>query len=65
MQVFYSAADSALVVHGATQFLGVFAENVQGFRDASPGEHQHIEWFEGHFYLSEGSIPLVLVRLED
>lgn len=65
MHVSYSAGETALVVSGAPQFLGVFAENVQGFQAAPPGEHQHVEWFEGHFYLQEGSLPVVLVRLED
>lgn len=54
---------SALVVEGERQYLDILAENIEGFIDdvRSPGDHLHIEYFEGHFYLAPSDISLTVV----
>jgi len=51
----------ALSVQGDLASLGVLADNVDDIARESPaGTHHHFEFFPGHFYMGEGSAPLVV-----
>jgi hypothetical protein len=50
-----------LLISGAVQHLAVLAQNLRGLaREGRPGEHLHIEYFPGHFYLDQQSAPFVV-----
>lgn len=38
----------------------VLARNLRAMAAAENGGHLHIDYFPGHFYLAEGSLPLVV-----
>lgn len=61
----YEDATKSLRITGRQQGRDVLAENFADFaREGTPGEHWHVEWFPDHFYLGEGSAPVV-VALQD
>ncbi|NEC90218.1 hypothetical protein [Streptomyces sp. SID12501] len=49
-----------LVISGDSASRAVLAENLQAMATAEDGGHLHLEYFPGHFYLAEGSVPLVV-----
>jgi hypothetical protein len=49
-----------LVISGDTAGRAVLADNLRGMASAEDGGHLHIDYFPGHFYLAEGSLPLVV-----
>ncbi len=51
-----------LVLSGGRNSLAILADNVETLANSSNDgeEHMHIEYFPGHYYLREGSVPLVL-----
>ncbi|MFJ8107090.1 hypothetical protein [Streptomyces sp. NPDC096132] len=49
-----------LVISGDTAGRAVLAENLRGMATADDGGHLHIDYFPGHYYLAEGSLPLVV-----
>ncbi|MFF2746985.1 hypothetical protein ACFVVA_15735 [Kitasatospora sp. NPDC058048] len=49
-----------LVISGDAAGRLVLADNLRGMASADDGGHLHIEHFPGHFYLAEGSLPLVV-----
>ncbi|KJY28083.1 hypothetical protein [Streptomyces sp. NRRL S-495] len=49
-----------LVISGDSAGRTVLAENLRGIASAEDGGHLHIDYFPGHFYLAEGSLPLVV-----
>ncbi|MFI0451749.1 hypothetical protein [Actinomadura sp. 6N118] len=49
-----------LVISGDSASRAVLAENLQAMAAAEGGGHLHIDYFPGHFYLAEGSLPLVV-----
>lgn len=49
-----------LVISGDAAGRAVLADNLRGMASAEDGGHLHIDYFPGHFYLSEGSLPLVV-----
>lgn len=52
-----------LDIFGSPNFLRLLAENIQDLcRHGVSGEHLHIEYFPGHFYLAESQISLVVHR---
>jgi hypothetical protein len=55
--------DTVCVVGGQTG-LATLAENIRIFADdaGSPDEHLHIDYYPGHFFLAEESVPLVVAR---
>jgi hypothetical protein len=53
----------ALEISGSREYLDIFAKNVAGFaREASPGYHQHIEYYEDLSYVAESAVPIVIVK---
>ncbi|MEU9785492.1 hypothetical protein AB0H92_31795 [Streptomyces phaeochromogenes] len=54
------AARQILVISGDSANRAVLAENLRALADAEEGGHLHIDYFPGHFYLAEGSLPLVV-----
>jgi hypothetical protein len=49
-----------VVISGNKQWLAQLADNIRNFGlDAEAESHQHFEYFDGHFYLAKGSLPLV------
>jgi hypothetical protein len=64
-----SLRNNQLIVQGARERLATFADNVE-FLSNSAGpvrfgacaDHLHIEYYPGHFYLDEKSIPLVVIK---
>jgi len=56
--------DDVVVVTGRREELNVLADNIDSLvHGAERGDHLHIEYFPDHFYLDQGSEPLV-VRME-
>ncbi|PYC75821.1 hypothetical protein C7C46_23385 [Streptomyces tateyamensis] len=49
-----------LVISGDPASREVLADNLRGMASAEDGGHLHIDYFPGHFYLAEGSLPLVV-----
>lgn len=49
-----------LLIAGNDQCLSVFASNVMQLSDGRPGEHEHVEWYEGNQYVEEGSVPIIV-----
>ncbi|WP_329492660.1 hypothetical protein [Kitasatospora herbaricolor] len=49
-----------LVISGDAAGRVVLADNLRGMASADDGGHLHIDYFPGHFYLAEGSLPLVV-----
>lgn len=49
-----------LVISGDSIGRAVLAENLRAMATAEDGGHLHIDYFPGHFYLAEGSLPLVV-----
>ncbi|MGW3631958.1 Imm32 family immunity protein [Streptomyces sp. NPDC005122] len=49
-----------LVISGDFASRAVLAENLRDMATAEDGGHLHIDYFPGHFYLAEGSLPLVV-----
>jgi hypothetical protein len=54
-----------LEISGDEAHLTVLAENLSEFgEDCTPGDHMHIDYFPGHFYLGSTSHPLVIALTE-
>jgi|SRR5579875_2834081 len=54
-------------IAGSVEKIEILAKNIAGLalqKSSHSSEHSHIEYFPGHFYLTEGSEPLVLTRRE-
>jgi hypothetical protein len=49
-----------LVIGGDSESRAVLAENLQAMATAEDGGHLHVDYFPGHHYLTEGSLPLVV-----
>ncbi|GJF34998.1 hypothetical protein KNE206_76980 [Kitasatospora sp. NE20-6] len=49
-----------LVISGDAAGRAVLADNLRGMASAEDGGHLHVDYFPGHFYLAEGSLPLVV-----
>ncbi|MFH0178443.1 hypothetical protein ACIA6D_16890 [Streptomyces cacaoi] len=49
-----------LVISGDSVGRAVLAENLLAMASDEEGGHLHIDYFPGHFYLAEGSLPLVV-----
>ncbi|GAB2496531.1 hypothetical protein GCM10026982_23250 [Nocardiopsis aegyptia] len=49
-----------LVISGDAAGRAVLADNVRDMASAEDGGHLHIDYHPGHFYLVEGSVPLVV-----
>ncbi|MFJ3307806.1 hypothetical protein ACIPSA_32915 [Streptomyces sp. NPDC086549] len=49
-----------LVISGDAAGRAVLAENLRDMATADDGGHLHIDYFPGHCYLAEGSLPLVV-----
>lgn len=63
VQILYADEVNELRISGGREYLRILAENVAGLVGVPSGSHQHIEWFEGHFYLDAASTPLVLTKM--
>jgi hypothetical protein len=49
-----------LVISGDCAGRAVLADNLLSMASAEDGGHLHVDHFPGHFYLAEGSLPLVV-----
>jgi hypothetical protein len=49
-----------LVISGDAAGRAVLAANLRDMASAEDGGHLHIDYHPGHFYLAEGSVPLVV-----
>ncbi|MFC5197484.1 MULTISPECIES: Imm32 family immunity protein [Streptomyces] len=49
-----------LVISGDSAGRAVLAESLREMATAEGGGHLHIDYFPGHFYLAEGSLPVVV-----
>lgn len=49
-----------LVISGDYAGRAVLADNLLSMASAEDGGHLHVDYFPGHFYLAEGSLPLVV-----
>jgi hypothetical protein len=61
-QMIIARSGCQLVFRGGQKSLAVLADNVETLAQdlADSDRHTHIEYFPGHYYLREGSIPLVV-----
>ena len=53
----------ALTIDGAPEWLQIFGENITllwRLHPPSPGEHLHIEYYDGHHFLHPDALPLVV-----
>jgi len=60
-----SRDDDCIYVAGSAGKLAILASNMASLasqKSSFSSEHSHIEYYPGHFYLTEGSEPLVLTR---
>ncbi|MFF5003718.1 hypothetical protein ACFY3G_12870 [Streptomyces phaeochromogenes] len=48
------------MISGDSDNRAVLAENLRDLTTAEDGGHLRIDYFPGHFYLAEGSLPLVV-----
>jgi hypothetical protein len=53
--------DRRLTVRGGDEGRSILADELRAVGDMDDGGHAHIEYFEGHFYLGAGSLPLILI----
>lgn len=54
-----------LAITGEQNKLNMLAKNIRNFAEESEaGRHMHIEHYPGHFYLVEGSAPVVVSLAE-
>jgi hypothetical protein len=59
MRVDHDAA--SLHVSGSSKLLHCLADEIRELAtDAEPGYHLHLEYFDGHFFLGPGSVPVVV-----
>ena len=49
-----------LVISGDSAGRAVLADNLLSMASAEDGGHLHVDYFPEHFYLAEGSLPLVV-----
>ncbi|WIX76801.1 hypothetical protein QRX50_36010 [Amycolatopsis carbonis] len=49
-----------LVISGDVDSRAILAENAHAMATAEDGGHLHVDYFPGHSYLVEGSLPLVI-----
>jgi hypothetical protein len=55
--------DQQLYVSGAKEKLDLFSANIDWLVDSqTERDHLHVEFYPGHFFLSEDALPLVLIR---
>ncbi|WP_067810223.1 Imm32 family immunity protein [Nocardia beijingensis] len=54
------ASRQVLVISGAPGARAILAANLQSMATAEDGGHLHIDYFPGHPYLVEGSVPIVV-----
>ncbi len=63
-------ADQQLFICGAREKLDLFSANIEWLVDAQAEKvrqtrnHLHVEFYPGHFFLSEDALPLVLIAGE-
>ena len=55
-----SVNDNFLLIEGSPEKLAVLSQNLETDENDLKDYHIHIEYFEGHFYLSPESIPLIV-----
>jgi hypothetical protein len=60
--------NESMYFRGSAEKIGILADNIASLalqeRNSIPA-HSHIEYYPGHFYLTEGSEPLVFTRREE
>lgn len=62
-----SEVDQQLLVSGTKKNLDLFSANIDALVTQTEGvllkrDHLHVEFYPGHFFLSEDALPLVLIR---
>jgi hypothetical protein len=58
-------APSALLVSGGDSLLKVLAEDIDGLLSGPASEHLHIDYYPDHYYLAEGSEPILITRIDE
>ncbi|RJQ70244.1 hypothetical protein D5S17_29495 [Pseudonocardiaceae bacterium YIM PH 21723] len=57
--------EETLLIAGTREGLAILGKNVKGLSvSGGQGEHLHIEYFPGHFYLTEDSLPVVVTLVD-
>jgi hypothetical protein len=59
--------ENCIYATGSVEMIAILAKNIAFLatqKNDRSSVHSHIEYFPGHFYLTEGSEPLVLTRRE-
>jgi hypothetical protein len=52
--------ERSLHISGDPRCLAVLADNIASLAQDQHGGHRHIEYFDGHAFLAEGSGPMIL-----
>jgi hypothetical protein len=55
-----SVESNSLLIQGSPEKLRILSENIETGEEKLENYHIHIEYFDGHFFLSKDSIPLVV-----
>ena len=64
--VVISVNEDVLSLAGGTAAMALLSMNVNGFSvDGVAGNHWHLEYFTGHLYLGESTLPIVLALASD
>jgi hypothetical protein len=59
-----SADGQSLVIAFSAQHANLLIANIaEVLIDCEPGHHRHEEYYPGHFYLTEASVPVVVERI--
>ncbi len=58
-------APSSLLVSGGDRLIGILAANIDGLVTDSESNHLHIDYHPDHYYLTEGSEPIVITRVDE
>jgi hypothetical protein len=63
-----SELDQKLIISGAREKLGLLSQNIDSLVESQTegpsqkGEHIHVEFYSGHFFLCSDALPLVFTR---
>ncbi|MBK1786623.1 Imm32 family immunity protein [Prauserella cavernicola] len=58
--VYLDSERRVLVISGDDAARAVLADNLRAVASAEDGGHLHLDHYPGHFYLAEGSVPVVV-----
>ena len=58
-------APSSLLLSGGDRLIGILAANIDRLVTDSGSNYLHIDYHPNHYYLTEGSEPIVITRVDE